>query len=136
MKKIFCKRHFYKVRSYVKNKKKIICFDLDDVICKTKKKKYFSAKPYPKVIKKINDLYSKGYYIKIFTARFMGRNNENLVKAKKQGFKKTLSQLKSWKLNFDKLIFGKPSYDLFIDDKSIFFKKNWHLKIDKVLNNK
>ena len=52
------------------------------------------------------------------------------------GYKKTLNQLKSWKLNFDKLIFGKPSYDLFVDDKSIFFNKNWHLKIDKILKNK
>ena len=60
-----------------KSKNKIICFDLDDVICKTKAKKYFLAKPYPKVIKKINNLYSKGYYIKIFTARFMGRNTSN-----------------------------------------------------------
>ncbi len=119
-----------------KSKNKIICFDLDDVICKTKAKKYFLAKPYPKVIEKINNLYSKGYYIKIFTARFMGRNNENATKAKKQGYKKTKNQLKSWKLNFDKLIFGKPSYDLFVDDKSIFFNKNWHLKIDKILKNK
>ncbi len=116
-----------------KSKNKIICFDLDEVICRTRKKKYFSAKPYPKAIKKINDLYSRGYYIKIFTARFMGRNNENIFKAKKQGFKKTLSQLKSWKVNFDELIFGKPSYDLFIDDKSIFFNKDWYLKIDYIL---
>ena len=90
-----------------KSKKKIICFDLDDVICRTNARKYFSAKPYPKVIKKINHLHSRGYYIKVFTARFMGRNNENAIKAKKQGYKRTFNQLKSWKLKFDKLI-GTP----------------------------
>ena len=47
-----------------KSKNKIICFDLDDVICKTKAKKYFLAKPYPKVIKKINNLYSKVIILK------------------------------------------------------------------------
>lgn len=113
--------------------KKIICFDLDGVICKTVKKKYFSAKPNLKAIKKINSLSRAGFYIKIFTARFMGRNKENIRKAKKQGYKKTLNQLKNWNLKFDKLIFGKPSYDLFIDDKSLFFKKDWHSKIDKII---
>ena len=55
----------------VKLDKKIICFDLDGVICRTVKKKYFSAKPNLKAIEKINSLYRKGFYIKIFTARFM-----------------------------------------------------------------
>ena len=117
----------------VKLDKKIICFDLDGVICRTVKKKYFSAKPNLKAIEKINSLYRKGFYIKIFTARFMGRNQENVKKAKKQGYKKTLNQLKNWNLKFDKLIFGKPSYDLFIDDKSMFFKKDWYSKIDKII---
>ena len=38
----------------------------------------------------------------------MGRNNENILKAKKQGFKQTQNQLKKWKLKYHKLIFGKP----------------------------
>ena len=42
-------------------------------------------------------------------------------------------QLKKWKVNYNELIFGKPSYDLFIDDKCIFFKKNWYNYIIKKL---
>ena len=38
-------------------------------------------------------------------------------------------QLKKWKVKFHKLIMGKPSYDLFIDDKAYGFKKNWYLSI-------
>ena len=114
-------------------KKKILCFDLDGVICKTAKKQYFKAKPIKKNIIKINELYNKGYFIKIFTARFMGRSNENHKKAKKRGFLKTEQQLKKWKISYHKLIFGKPSYDLFIDDRSIFFKKNWVKKIDDIV---
>ncbi len=112
---------------------KVICFDIDDTICTTSKKKYFSAKPKIKVIKKINELYKRGYIIKLFTSRFMGRNKDKVTKAKKQGFKKTQQQLKKWDLKYHKLIFGKPSYDLFIDDKSINFKDNWIKKIDKYL---
>ena len=58
----------------------IICifFDIDGVICKTKKNNY-SSKPIKKAIKKINQLYDKGNYIKLFTSRFMGRNKEKNI---------------------------------------------------------
>lgn len=113
--------------------KKILCFDLDNVICTTIKNNYKTSRPKKKIIKLINKLYKEGYIIKIFTARYMGRNNENKIKAKKQGFSITSTQLKNWKLNYHKLIFGKPSYDLFVDDKSLFFKKNWTNELIKKL---
>ena len=62
---------------------KILCFDIDNVICKTKKNNYKNSKPNKRAIKKINQLYDQGYIIKIFTSRYMGRNNENVSKAKK-----------------------------------------------------
>ena len=105
--------------------KKIFCFDLDGVICQTKKNYYSKAKPIKKSIKLINDLYYKGYKIIIFTARFMGRSNQNQKKAKKKGYKMTYNQLKKWGLNFHKLELGKPSFDVYVDDKNFNFKKNW-----------
>jgi len=105
------------------------CFDIDGVICKTIKKKYKSSKPNYKVIKLINNLYDQGHYIIIFTSRFMGRNKENVKLAKKQGYNFTNAQLRNWGLKFHKLIFGKPSYDFFVDDKMPFFKPNWFKKI-------
>ena len=60
----------------------------------------------------------------------MGRNKENVKMAKKQGYDFTQAQLMSWKIKYHKLIFGKPSYDFFIDDKSIFFEKNWFKNIN------
>jgi hypothetical protein len=106
-------------------KKKILCFDIDNVICKTEGNNYKNSKPIKKTIALINTLYFHGFFIKIFTARFMGRNNENIFKAKKEGFDFTKNQLKRWGLKYNKLIFGKPSYDFFIDDKSLNYKKNW-----------
>ena len=52
------------------------------------------------------------------------RSGPNL--AKKKDYNLTRNQLKKWGVNYAKLIFGKPSFDYIIDDKSIFFKKDWH----------
>lgn len=109
--------------------KKIICFDLDGTLCSFTKGKYSKAKPNIKAISKVNKLYAEGHRIIIFTSRFMGRNNENISKAKKQGFKLTLNQLRKWDIKFHKLIMGKPSYDILIDDKAFRYKKFWIKKI-------
>ena len=112
-------------------KKIIICFDLDNVLCKTIKNYYKKSLPIKKNINCVNKLYKKGYIIKIFTDRFMNRNNDNVTKAKNQGYEFTKKQLSKWKVKYHKLIFGKPSYDYYIDDKSIFYNKNWTKKINK-----
>ena len=113
--------------------KKIICIDIDNVICKTVGRNYVNAKPNKKVLQKINEMYKDGYIIKFFTARYMGRNNDKAIKAKKQGWQMTANQLKKWKVNYHKLIFGKPSFDLIIDDKALFFRKDWYKNINKIL---
>ena len=117
----------------MKKKIKIICFDLDNVICTTKKNYYRNSKPKKKVIKFINSLHDKGYFIKIFTARFMGRYNSKKI-AENKGYDFTLKQLNKWGLKFDQLIFGKPSYDIYIDDKNLEFSKNWTESLKKYLN--
>ena len=111
-------------------RKKIFCFDIDGVICETTKNLYSKSRPNKRTIKLINELYRENKII-IFTSRYMGRNNENVKKAKDQGYDKTYKQLKSWGLNFHKLKFGKPSFDFYVDDKNIFFKKNWHQNFKK-----
>ena len=63
----------------------------------------------------------------------MGRNNDNWRKAKSNGYKFTKLQLKKWKVNYHKLIMGKPSYDLIIDDKALGFKKNWNINVISTL---
>ena len=89
------------------------CFDLDETICATpSSRKYDDAVPYIKVIQKINELYDQGNEITIFTARgsTSGIDHRELI----------LKQLSDWGVQFHKLIDkGKPSYDLFVDDKAI-----------------
>ena len=113
--------------------KKIICFDLDNVICRTKQNFYKSAKPNKKVISLINKLYQENFYIKIFTARFMGQLKGNKKKIKEIGYNFTKNQLKRWGVMYHELIMFKPSYDFFIDDKAIGFSKNWMSTLKKKL---
>ena len=75
-------------------KKIIFCFDIDNTICSTKGMNYSTARPKKKVINLINQLYEKGHTIKIFTGRYMGRNNDNVKKAYKAGFKNTFRHKK------------------------------------------
>tara|TARA_B100001059_G_C17822635_1_gene579276 strand:- start:1054 stop:1401 length:348 start_codon:yes stop_codon:yes gene_type:complete len=108
----------------------IFCFDIDNTICTTKGKAYKTAKPKKGIIKLINELYDSGHTIKIFTSRYMGRNRDNVRKARLQGYGQTLGQLKKWGLKFHKLLMGKPSYDIFVDDKALGYNK----KLTKTLN--
>tara|TARA_A100001015_G_scaffold162864_1_gene180990 strand:- start:1441 stop:1773 length:333 start_codon:yes stop_codon:yes gene_type:complete len=107
-------------------------FDIDNTICITKRSSYSNSVPKTKIIKVINELFKKNYYIKIFTSRYMGRNNDNMPLVKKKYYLKTKKQLKSWDLMFHELILGKPSYDLHFDDKSFNIKEK--KSINKLLN--
>ena len=110
-------------------KTKVLAFDIDGVICQTNGSDYENSRPKIKAIKKINDLYNHGNKIIIFTARFMGRTDNNYEKAYALGYDFTLKQLQAWNVKFNKLIFGKPSFDLLIDDKAFNFDEDWIKKI-------
>jgi hypothetical protein len=112
--------------------KKILCFDIDNTICTTLKSNYKSSKPKKKVIKIINKFYDQGHEIKIYTARFMGRNSDNEKKIKKKDKTFTINQLKNWGLKYHKIFFGKPNFDILFDDKSFEFNKRWFDKINKL----
>ena len=65
-----------------KNNIKTYAFDIDGVICKSIDGNYSKSKPNKNAIEKINELYSKGNKVIIFTARYMGRTKNNAEKAK------------------------------------------------------
>ena len=116
--------------------KKIICFDLDNVICRTLNNNYKLSKPIKKSVEIINKLYKEGHQIDIFTARGMGQFKGNYLKVVKTYKYLTMQQLKKWKVKYHNLILGKPAYDYYIDDKAYGFKNNWHLDFINFLNSK
>ena len=96
----------------------IIYVDIDNTIFKTEGTDYTKSKPMPDRIKAINNLYDQGDEIVYWTARGTGSGKDWSEVTKKQ--------FKEFGVKYNSLKFGKPIYDLFIDDKNInseeFFK--------------
>ena len=114
-------------------KKSIFCFDLDNTLCTTTKNNYLKSKPKKKIIKLVNELYDNGHIIKIFTARYMGRSNDNINNANKKAYKKTRKQINKWGLKFHKIFISKPSADIYIDDKAYGYSVKWTKDFKKYL---
>jgi len=84
--------------------------DFDNTLCKTTGSNYTESTPYPERIQYINQLKNNGHHITIWTARgsVSGINHREL----------TIQQLQEWNVLYDELLMGKPSYDIYLDDKS------------------
>lgn len=105
---------------------KIVAFDMDDVICVRPKDKesegllkYTYSKPIQKNIDIINECYSNGYYIKLYTARGMSQFGGDLHKIYDKLYIMTKNHLDEWGVKYHELIMGKIHYDLLIDDKAL-----------------
>ncbi len=105
-------------------KTKTFCFDLDNTLCITQDSDYGKSKPKKTAIKTVNYLFEQGHTIKIYTARYMGRSNDNL-KDKKKLHLKISKQLKKFGIKYHKLFISKPSADIYIDDKSYGYNNSW-----------
>ena len=97
----------------------IVYVDIDETICLSPESRDYSlATPIKKNIKKINKMYDNGDTIVYWTARgtVSGIDWREV----------TEKQFEKWGVKYHSLKFGKPAYDLFIDDKNInsqtFFK--------------
>jgi len=93
--------------------------DLDNTLCETQDSNYTESKPIKERINKVNKLKDDGNKITIWTARGQtsGIDYKEL----------TQKQLTDWGIRYDKLLMGKPSYDLYIDDKSVNVDKHWKI---------
>jgi len=101
---------------------KTYVIDIDGTICTNGdcgSCKYEGSIPKLDRIEKINQLYDEGNIIKYFTARGMGRYKDDSEKAKDKFYSLTKMQLEIWGCKYHELIMGKPSGDIYIDDKGI-----------------
>ncbi len=87
------------------------CFDIDGTICTNTDGAYESAQPFPEVIARVNALFESGHTILFYTAR--GHTTGIDWRAL------TARQLASWGAKHHQLFMGKPSADVYIDDKAI-----------------
>jgi len=103
-----------------KTTQKRLVIDLDGTICSQEKTgKYHAALPKCEVIKKINELWTDGWEIVIFTARGMNTCDGDVDQIEKNYREMTQEWLKKNRVCYDKLVFGKLDADLFVDDKCI-----------------
>ena len=89
----------------------IVYVDIDNTIFETEGTDYTKSKPIPDRIKAINNLYDQGNEIFYWTARGTGSGKDWSEVTKKQ--------FKEFGVKYNSLKFGKPVYDIFIDDKNI-----------------
>ena len=85
--------------------------DIDHTIFNTQGMDYENSEPIIDRIEKINKLYDEGHTIVYWTARGSGSG--------KDWSEVTKEQFKRYGVKHHTLKFGKPVYDLFIDDKNI-----------------
>jgi len=90
----------------------IIYIDIDETICLSPaNRQYADAVPLTHNIAKANKLFEQGHTIIYWTARGTGSGID--------WREVTESQFRKWGVKFHELKFGKPIYDLFIDDKNM-----------------
>lgn len=87
------------------------CFDIDGTICTNTDGQYESAQPFMEVIARVNALYDAGHKIYFCTAR----GHTTGIDWRQV----TASQLKKWGARYHELYMGKPTADIYVDDKAI-----------------
>jgi quercetin dioxygenase-like cupin family protein len=90
---------------------------MDNTLCFTRGNDYESSKPIEERIRYVNKLKEEGNTVTIWTARgsTTGIDHKAL----------TIKQLEDWGVKYDDLLMGKPSYDVYIDDKSFNVDTIW-----------
>ena len=85
--------------------------DIDGTICTQNGDDYESALANAEVISVVNSLFEKGHEIVLFTARgsTTGLDWDSV----------TRTQLETWGVKYNRLEFGKPYGDYYIDDKNM-----------------
>ncbi len=94
----------------------ILYIDIDNTICLTTGTDYGNATPILSRIEIINALYDNGLNTIVYwTGRGQGSGLDHSELTKKQ--------LQDWNCKYHELLFGKPVFDIFIDNKAINSEK-------------
>ncbi|MBI2953574.1 MAG: hypothetical protein HYY30_04615 [Chloroflexi bacterium] len=89
----------------------IYCFDIDGTLCTNTEGGYREAEPHRDAIAEVNRLYDEGHRILLYTARGATTGIDW------RDF--TERQLRGWGLSFHALYMGKPTADVYVDDKAL-----------------
>jgi hypothetical protein len=90
------------------------CFDIDGTLCSNTEGAYECAEPFPEVVAEVNRLHAEGHVILLQTARGATTGID--------WREVTERQMAEWKVNYHKLFVGKPTADIYVDDKALNFE--------------
>jgi len=87
------------------------CFDIDGTLCTNTEGNYRAAEPFSEIIDQVNKLHAEGHHILLYTARgsTTGIDWRDATKG----------QLNRWNVHYHQLVMGKPTADVYIDDKAL-----------------
>lgn len=105
-----------------KDKKKYrFCFDIDNTLLSYPKIEgdYSSVQPITKNINFLQNLYSQGHTIILYTARRMRTHGGNIGKVQADICRVTLDSLDKYNIPYHEIYFGKPYAHFYIDDLGI-----------------
>jgi hypothetical protein len=87
------------------------CFDIDGTLCTNTEGHYKAAEPFEDAIRALNALFDEGHTILLYTARGSAtRIDWRDV---------TERQMTEWGVKYHNLYFGKPTADVYIDDRAV-----------------
>jgi len=87
------------------------CFDIDGTLCTNTEGDYESAQPYPDVVAEVNRLHAEGHTIILLTARGSTTGIDWRPTTERQ--------MAEWGVRYHVLYLGKPSADVYVDDKAV-----------------
>lgn len=101
--------------------KKVVFVDIDKTLCtlaemKDGKPDYTTCKPIKENINIINTMFDDGHTIVLWTSRNIKFNHQPKYK------EITKKSLEEWNVKYHEILFEKPYYDIFIDDKALNVK--------------
>lgn len=92
----------------------VYCFDIDGTLCSNTEGDYERAQPWPEAIARVNALYDAKHKILLFTARGSTTGIDWRPTTERQ--------MKEWGVRYHELYLGKPSADVYVDDKAVNVK--------------
>jgi dTDP-glucose pyrophosphorylase len=97
------------------------CFDLDATLVTAPQVRgdYTTCQPIKRNIDFLRRMKDAGHYVIVHTARRMLTHNHDAAAAEKDIGPLTRSQLSTFGIEYDQLLFGKPYADFYIDDKAV-----------------
>tara|TARA_Y100000034_G_scaffold120718_1_gene163992 strand:+ start:110 stop:475 length:366 start_codon:yes stop_codon:yes gene_type:complete len=112
-----------------------ICFDLDGTLCRGSKvvdgvTDYSTCEPLPNAAQYLQATRGQGHTVIIQTARGMSTAAGRVGVAQKNIGLLTLQQLADWGFEYDEIYFGKPSADLYVDDKGVNAFDYWSAELE------